>query len=336
MKYPARIGYGINDNKKRLNKKTIVSKVKELSDEDRTAKITSCIMQSNWMKWDEVIQMDFTWNQWMYGLSANLLKFWLNSIQNTLPDPSNLRRWGRQKDADCTLCKWKNCTLKHILCGCKVAMDQGRISWRHDTILINIVRYLKQAKLQNKGKRLQKGGIKFLKEGKNPPKKKKARGTFWDGANDWKILNDTRKEQYQIPPEIAASRLRPDICIYSPSAKKVCFIELTSPDEENIKYWQIKKRMKYLNLVEEARANGYQALCKTIEVGARGYVSKVSAHTFSLMGIRGKHFTEVRKELSKVAIRCSHFIWNCKDNPNWSNPPRICGNSSTVETGTNE
>ena len=112
---------------------------------------------------------------------------------------------------------------------------------------MNIVRYIKQAMMENKGiRKAEESGIKFVKEGTVPRKKRKKKGSLWDGADDWKILVDTRQKQYQIPPEIAASSLRPDICIYSKKCKKVCFIELTSPAEENIKLWKLKKRTKYM------------------------------------------------------------------------------------------
>ena len=67
------------------------------------------------------------------------------------------------------------------------------------------------------------------------------------------FLVDTRQTQYQIPPDIAASSQRPDICIYSKVSKKVCFIELTSPIEENMKLWKLKKRTKYMDLIESAK-----------------------------------------------------------------------------------
>ena len=144
-------------------------------------------------------------------------------------------------------------------------------------------------------------------------------------------MSDSRKVQYQIPPQIAASAKRPDICIYSEKAKKVCFVELTSPSEENFRYWQITKRLKYEDLISAAKDNGYKAYCKTIEVGARGYMSKVSVHAFSFLGIRGKKFNEVRAELTRVAIRCSHYIWTCRDNPSWGDPPRITPSASNLK-----
>ena len=63
---------------------------------------------------------------------------------------------------------------------------------------------------------------------------------------------------------------------------------MTSHAEENITSWRIKKTEKYLELLEEARANGSKAHCRTIEVGARRFVSKPSMNVFSLFGFNDK------------------------------------------------
>ena len=103
----------------------------------------------------------------------------------------------------------------------------------------------------------------------------------------------------------------------------MCFIELTSPAEENIGVWKMKKRAKYLDLVEEARSNGYKACCRTIEVGCRGFVSQSSMNVFSLLGFRGRQVSAIRRDLSRIAVRCSHFIWINRENKVWANPNRV-------------
>ena len=164
---------------------------------------------------------------------------------------------------------------------------------------------------------------KFVKQGTKPQKRKKTITSYWGTHTDWKILMDSRSSQYQVPPSIASTSQRPDICVYSESAKKVCFVELTSPAEENINLWINKKREKYIELVEEAKSNGYSACCRTMEVGARGFVSKSSMSVFSMFGIGFRQRETIRRELSKIAIRCSHFIWISRDNRSWSHPNRV-------------
>jgi hypothetical protein len=322
-----RRGFGkdIAKDKISLNKKSIVTRVKQLSDEERIGKVLSLALQSDWTNWDDLIQVDLKWNEMMYGFSPSMLSFWLNSIQNTLPDPTNLRRWGKQKTADCTLCRWKNCTLIHILCSCKVALEQGRISWRHDSILTAIVRIFKESRQRNRFEsHIQSTtSIRFVKKGTKPQKRKQKKHSYWGNHSDWKILMDSRSSQYQVPPSIASTSQRPDICIYSEMAKKVCFVELTSPAEENINFWKLKKREKYVDLVQEAIGNGYSACCRTIEVGARGFVSKHSMNVFAMLGTAPRLREQARRELSKIAIRCSHFLWISRENPTWSHPNRI-------------
>jgi len=264
----------------------------------------------------------------MYGLPSSLLSFWLNAVQNTLPDPSNLRRWGKQATASCSLCNWKGCTLQHILCGCKVALDQGRYSYRHDSILFCIVKHIKAAMAQNKNVSTattesdEKGLKRFVKEGTVVKKKKKRVISYWGKFSDWKILVDSKHKQYQVPACIASTNLRPDICIYSEEAKKVCFIELTSPAEENVRARKLEKTKKYIDLVNEAKMNGFTACCRTVEVGARGFVSQSSLNAFCLLGFTNKKKRELTREMSRIAIRCSHFIWICRDNKEWCSPKR--------------
>ena len=164
--------------------------------------------------------------------------------------------------------------------------------------------------------------------GQLPRRRQKQTQCYWSKADDWKILMDTRQAQYSIPPEIVISALRPDICIYSLEKKEILFIELTSPAEENVSYWRLKKKTKYMDLIEEARSNGFNAKCRTIEVGARGFVSKPSLNIFRMLGITEKDQINIRKELSQVAIRCSHFIWINRENLQWADPARLCLESS--------
>jgi len=165
--------------------------------------------------------------------------------------------------------------------------------------------------------------IVFVKKGA-PRVKRKEKMSFWLDGSDWKILVDSRSDPYQVPPQITATSLRPDICIYSQSRKKVCFVELTSPFEENVRLWKAKKQLKYEGIVQDAKSNGWDASCLTIEVGARGFVSLNTPSLFRLFGLSPKDSNTARKEVSKVAIKCSHFIWISRNNDKWSHPSRVC------------
>ncbi len=252
----------------------------------------------------------------------------------------NLRRWSKAKEANCALCGWKSCSQIHILCGCKVALEQGRISWRHDSILTAIEKWIKCSKISStKNKTIRNdhdsGDIQnrvtlsdslsrsFVKEGTRVKSNTKKQRNWWGVAKDWKILVDRRDQLYQIPPEIAASNLRPDMCIYSLASKKCLFVELTSPFEDNISKWKLKKSDKYNELVNQARHNGWTTVLKTVEVGARGFVNVDSLKLFRLVGLSYKQCNNIRRELSTIAIRTSHFIWLNRNNKEWAKPVRI-------------
>ena len=112
--------------------------------------------------------------------------------------------------------------------------------------------------------------------------------------------------------------------MYSLTGKKVCFIELTCPQEEYMSYWRKEKLMRYQKLVEQAQSNGFSAICLTVEVGARGYVAKHSMRVFTMLGIDFKTKDTIRRELSKTSLKCSHFIWIHREDKKWSNPARLC------------
>ena len=316
------------EKKVKLTKKTLVEEVKKLSNDEKITRVMSLAVQGRWTKWEDLVQVDLDWKEVLYGFSPSMLSFWLNSIQDTLPDPVNLRRWGKAFEAKCGLCGWSNCSQIHILCSCRIALEQGRISWRHDSILNVIVKWMKIGKVQatksfKKSDQLATDKILFVKAGA-PRAKKRVLPSFWHDGSDWIFLMDSRSAPYQIPPQIVSSSLRPDICVYSLSRKKVCFVELTSPFEENIRLWKAKKQLKYAGLVDDAKSNGWEASCLTIEVGARGFVSLNTHSLFRFFGLTPKDSKTARKEISKVAIKCSHFIWISRCNPLWSHPARVC------------
>ena len=67
--------------------------------------------------------------------SPRLTYFVIGATFDTLPSPTNLKRWHITTEADCSLCSVKVCTTAHVLSGCKVALSQGRYTFRHDSIL---------------------------------------------------------------------------------------------------------------------------------------------------------------------------------------------------------
>jgi hypothetical protein len=62
----------------------------------------------------------------------------LNSLINSVRTPDMMKLWGYVASESCVLCGADKCTLHHVLVNCKFALDQGRYTWRHDSVLVNI------------------------------------------------------------------------------------------------------------------------------------------------------------------------------------------------------
>ena len=90
------------------------------------------------------------------------------SLIDTLPSPSNLKRWKLTAEASCFLCNKDTCTTSHILGACKVALSQGRFTFRHDNVLRIIITNIRSS-IKNMKSTVPTSRhpikIKFLKKG---------------------------------------------------------------------------------------------------------------------------------------------------------------------------
>jgi len=82
------------------------------------------------MRWDSVEQRKMGWQD-LWSMKESRISFLIT--YNVLPSPQNLNLWVGE-DPSCPLCLSPT-TLRHILTGCKVALSQGRFTWRHKQVL---------------------------------------------------------------------------------------------------------------------------------------------------------------------------------------------------------
>ena len=127
-------------------------------------------VQGQWMRWLNYIQQDFSWATLM-AMPANLTSFCLAFTFDTVPSPTNLKRWRITTEAMCTLCSKDVCTTTLILGACKVSLQQGRYKFRHGTALHKIIESLKSFILNIKQTVpiSPKSFIKFVKKGTKVP-----------------------------------------------------------------------------------------------------------------------------------------------------------------------
>ncbi|CAB4021333.1 Hypothetical predicted protein [Paramuricea clavata] len=74
------------------------------------------------------------WSSVQSKLPKNIFNFTIRYINNTLPTRKNLSKWGLSSTSDCSFCSSPE-TLLHVIAGCKTYLDEGRFTWRHDSVL---------------------------------------------------------------------------------------------------------------------------------------------------------------------------------------------------------
>jgi hypothetical protein len=165
--------------------------------EEQHVRHASCLRrQGVWTKWENVIPFDLSWENLIYGPGPRFISFLLNTQMNSVRTPDMLKLWGYVESAACKLCGAMQCTLHHILVNCQHALEQGRYTWRHDSVLMNIKHHIENIlPVFNSRKPLifaevakKNFHISFMREGqtKKLPTAAVRRGLL-DYANDWKI-----------------------------------------------------------------------------------------------------------------------------------------------------
>ena len=72
------------------------------------------------------------WSLAQRNLPKNI--FTIRYVNNSLTTRKNLVKWGMSPTSACSFCLLPE-TLLHVVSGCKAYVEQGRYTWRHDSIL---------------------------------------------------------------------------------------------------------------------------------------------------------------------------------------------------------
>ena len=202
--------------------------------------------------------------------------FILRATYDVLPSPKNLHQWYGE-DPTCALCPTP-ATLKHILTGCKT-ITQGRYTWRHNQVLKSLAAVLESKRntinsLPMRASTSITALSTFVREGQKRPNHPPLQSEVGQltRARDWKMLVDIG-QQLVFPAEIAATTLRPDLVLWSPSLKSVYITELTVPWENSVEEAYERKKLRYTELAADAQQRGWKAKVYPVEVGCRGFVA---------------------------------------------------------------
>ena len=100
-------------------------------------KVGHYLMQGDYLALIMEEENDITWKSFLWDIPQGVLKFAINAGINTLPTYDNLRRWGKRVNDRCPFCGNIQ-TLLHVLSNCNISLEQGRYTWRHNSVLLHI------------------------------------------------------------------------------------------------------------------------------------------------------------------------------------------------------
>ncbi len=324
-------GLGFQDTSTRKDKpKTSLQMYTDIDSRKQMDRASQLVMQGKLQLFDECLHRDWGWDKLIYNCSDSMFKYMINSTNNTLPTGSNLRIWSNSViQTKCAGCHKPNPTLKHVLNGCSKFLDQGRYTWRHDNVLRDIYPVLK-GKIEYINARdtsqVYLPYIQFVSEShpqRNRPtlNSSSQRRPLCTGllheAGGWEIIVDG-VTNYSFPPDIAITILRPDICIFSRSRRKLILLELTCPTEERCFDAAALKTRTYRNLVHDIASNNWECHFFSIEVGSRGNDASSLGRCLTSLGFTRRERQQLQRTVSATARRSSYFIYLKRNDPTWT------------------
>ena len=236
-----------------------------------------------------------SWKSYMWDVPQGVLKFAINAGINTLPSLDNLKRWGKRVSDRCPFCGNIE-TLAHVLSNCSTALTQGRLTWRHNSVLRSIIDLIQ-------------------------PHLKVGMSLFSDMPGYQAPQGGT------IPPHILVTALKPDICVISSSSQEVIVFELTCPWDTNIARSHDYKSEKYAPLISDL-SQRYIVSFFPVEVSARGQVTKDNRSRLKSFLLKccnnpGSIAKSVIRVSSKAALLSSYSIFSARKEPTWEDPPPL-------------
>lgn len=275
-------------------------------------------MQSCFRRFGDANPFDLSWKHLIGTRNPRLITWVLNASINSVVTPDLRKLWGLTSHSNCPLCGHRQASLFHILVDCSVALSQKRYSWRHDSVLLTLEDKLRQRlSTHNKSPPKKRFKVEFVSSTsskKRVSNKKKAgakMSCLLGSATDWKIIIDYTMAPVVFPVHICVTNERPDVVLYSDSLKTVILIELTCPAEENIADARARKEIKYTPLRDQIQDNNWTCHLRTIEVGARGFVSSSVPRCLRQLGFSHSKSKELSRKVSIAAARCSFAIYKC-------------------------
>ena len=206
---------------------------------------------------------------------------------DTLPTPMNLARWNIITSP--VICHCTQPTTNHILTGCSIALDQGRYTWRHDSVLQVLVRNFKK-----------------------------------DLPPCYKIYADLPGHQASvsppstIPPHITSTLSRPDLVVVSTDSITLLELSVVTNTEHYLLAARNRKEDRYGSLLTDLQQAGFSVNLVTIEFGCLGHFMPQTVSKLSDVCHLPKNTIRcILQQAARVAISCSYRIFNSRASTTW-------------------
>ena len=235
---------------------------------------------SNIMKYS-TLSFSSIWSSVQKKLPKNIFNFTIRYMNNTLPTRKNLVKWGTAPTSECSYCLEQE-SLLHVVAGCKSYLNEGRFTWRHDSVLNFIASIIKSVKACN-------------------------------------IYADL--PAFISPSVITGDKLRPDL-VLTLTTKCIYILELTIGFESNLHTNTKRKRQKYEELINEQQNNYEKVKFVNMSLSSLGVFSQSSIGFTDMLNDLNvdeqcrKYYV---KKVIDMCIRSSYYIF-CKRNKEWDNP----------------
>ena len=259
-------------------------------------KVHKLTMQGDFTKLLIEEQTSITWQSVIKHMPRNVLAFAARLTTNSLNSPDNLVRWGKRKIGPCPLCKSRHGTLAHLVNFCPVSLNQGRYTWRHDSVLQEITKHVKSL--------------------------------VTVGTQVYADLREHKINCSTIPADILVSNgegSRPDLVILDRKTKQIALMELTVPLPQSSQAAKSKKLLKYTQLELALTEKGFKVYLMPFEICSNGHISKENKKNieYTLKKFKIKLNKHVLLNMSKIALLCTMSIFHAYEVTEWVDPPLL-------------
>ena len=268
-----------------LDTKEVIKKVtKEKVDHVGSLKSQGNVITFLWEKCST--SLNKAWNTVQAKLSKNIFNFSVRYLNNTLPTRANLNQWGKVESANCSKCNERE-TLKHIIAGCPVYLEEKRFNWRHDSIL------------------------SFL-------------ASTFAAVPDTKVYADI--PGYENPEWITEDQ-RPDILLVKTQedTRTLIVLELTAGFETNMEVNADRKDARYKDLVNRLQNEFDDIHFVNLSMSCLGFFWNTCDELDDVMTMCNMTDTMRKftfKRMSELAIRTTYYIF-CRRNLEWTHPSHM-------------